>query len=123
MQLLLQHDNCRYPRRPLIVACCCREQWLAAAQKVFQSLDSKSNGLTMERLMRVLREKLPAAEVEYAVEDALVDAGYKGDSATLFTELWTLSYTHVRGCAFKVETMYCRCCIVEQCDPPYTGFA
>lgn len=56
----------------------CREQWLAAAQKVFQSLDSQSNGLTMERLMCVLREKLPAAEVEYAVEDALVDAGYKG---------------------------------------------
>ena len=56
----------------------CREQWLAAAQKVFQSLDSQSDGLTMERLMRVLREKLPAAEVEYAVEDALVDAGYKG---------------------------------------------
>lgn len=32
----------------------------------------------MERLMCVLREKLPAAEIEYAVEDALVDAGYKG---------------------------------------------
>ncbi len=30
--------------------------------------------------MCVLREKLPAAEVEYAVEDALVDAGYKGES-------------------------------------------
>ncbi len=28
--------------------------------------------------MCVLREKLPAAEIEYAVEDALVDAGYKG---------------------------------------------
>ena len=56
----------------------CREQWLAAAQKVFKSLDSQSNGLTMDRLMCVLREKLPAAEIEYAVEDALVDAGYKG---------------------------------------------
>ncbi|CAL5220717.1 g2773 [Coccomyxa viridis] len=56
-----------------------REQWLAAAQKVFKSLDSQSNGLTMERLMCVLREKLPAAEIEYAVEDALVDAGYKDE--------------------------------------------
>ena len=55
-----------------------REQWLAAAQTVFTSLDAQSNGLTMDRLMCVLREKLPAAEVEYAVEDALVDAGYKG---------------------------------------------
>lgn len=74
--------------RRLIVACCCREQWLAAAQKVFQSLDSKSNGLTMERLMRVLREKLPAAEVEYAMEDALVDAGYKGDYSTSVRRAW-----------------------------------
>jgi len=62
------------------VGCPCREQWLAAAQKVFKALDFRSNGLTMERLMCVLREKLPAAEVEYAVEDALVDAGYKGES-------------------------------------------
>ncbi|CAK0783368.1 hypothetical protein CVIRNUC_006567 [Coccomyxa viridis] len=56
-----------------------REQWLAAAQTVFTSLDAQSNGLTMDRLMCVLREKLPAAEVEYAVEDALVDAGYKDE--------------------------------------------
>ena len=32
--------------------------------------------------MCVLREKLPAAEIEYAVEDALVDAGYKGKFPT-----------------------------------------
>lgn len=43
-----------------------------------------ANGLTIQRLMTVLREKLPAAEVEYAVEDALVDAGYKGMRDTAF---------------------------------------
>ncbi|BDA49651.1 probable calcium-dependent protein kinase 17 at N-terminal half [Coccomyxa sp. Obi] len=55
-----------------------REQWLAAAHKVFEGLDG-ANGLTIQRLMTVLREKLPAAEVEYAVEDALVEAGYKDE--------------------------------------------
>lgn len=65
------------------MTCLYREQWLAAAQKVFKSLDTQSNGLTMDRLMCVLREKLPAAEVEYAVEDALVDAGYKGSHTFL----------------------------------------
>ncbi|KAK9904983.1 hypothetical protein WJX75_007021 [Coccomyxa subellipsoidea] len=55
-----------------------REQWLAAARKVFEGFDG-ANGLTIQRLMTVLREKLPAAEVDYAVEDALVDAGYKDE--------------------------------------------
>lgn len=50
---------------------------MAAARKVFEGFDD-ANGLTIQRLMSVLREKLPAAEVDYAVEDALVDAGYKG---------------------------------------------
>ena len=66
--------------RLMLIMSLSREQWLAAAQTVFTSLDAQSNGLTMDRLMCVLREKLPAAEVEYAVEDALVDAGYKGIS-------------------------------------------
>ena len=44
---------------------------------MFEGFDG-ANGLTIQRLMTVLREKLPAAEVDYAVEDALVDAGYKG---------------------------------------------
>ena len=66
--------------RLMLIMSLSREQWLAAAQTVFTSLDAQSNGLTMDRLMCVLSEKLPAAEVEYAVEDALVDAGYKGIS-------------------------------------------
>lgn len=32
----------------------------------------------METLIGTLRDKLPAAEVDYAVEDALVEAGYAG---------------------------------------------
>jgi hypothetical protein len=54
-----------------------REQWLAAARKVFEGLDG-ANGLTSQKLLEVLREKIPSAEVDYAVEDALLDAGYKG---------------------------------------------
>lgn len=57
-----------------------REQWLAAARKVFEGLDGASSGLTTSKLMDVLRAKLPAPEIDYAVEDALVDAGYKGTS-------------------------------------------
>ena len=89
----------------------CREQWLAAAQKVFQSLDSQSNGLTMERLMCVLREKLPAAEIEYAVEDALVDAGYKGGPITPPTPP-LLSYRPVlqhRTIACRRRNKHCWC--------------
>ena len=56
----------------------CREHWLTAARKVFEGLDGGSTGLTTTKLMQVLRAKLPSAEVDYAVEDALVDAGYKG---------------------------------------------
>ena len=69
--------------------------------------------------MRVLREKLPAAEVEYAVEDALVDAGYKGDYSTSVQRvLDSLLYSCLWLCLL-VNTMYCKCYAVEQCDPPY----
>lgn len=44
---------------------------------MFEGLEGTS-GLTTQKLMDVLREKIASAEVEYAVEDALVDAGYKG---------------------------------------------
>lgn len=49
---------------------------------MFEGLDGTSNGLTTSKLMEVLRAKLPAPEIDYAVEDALVDAGYKGANLT-----------------------------------------
>ncbi|KAL4853803.1 Calcium-dependent protein kinase 34 [Chlorella vulgaris] len=54
-----------------------RELWLECARRAFAGLDSDSDGrLSVESLIGTLRRKLPAAEVDYAVEDALVEAGY-----------------------------------------------
>lgn len=56
-----------------------RELWLECARRAFAGLDSDSDGrLSVEALIGTLRRKLPAAEVDYAVEDALVEAGYAG---------------------------------------------
>ena len=53
-----------------------RDAWLAAAEKVFGGLGSgASGGVSTAALVAALRDKLPAAEVEHAVEDALLDAG------------------------------------------------
>lgn len=54
-----------------------RDLWLECARRAFEGLDSNSDGrLKVESLLGTLRAKLPAAEVDYAVEDALVEAGY-----------------------------------------------
>lgn len=46
-------------------------------------MDADSDGrLTVDNLIATLRAKLPAAEVDYAVEDALVEAGYAGGRLT-----------------------------------------
>ena len=56
-----------------------RELWLTAARKVFHDLNKDAqDSSTVNDFLDNLRAKLPAAEVEYALEDALVDAGYKG---------------------------------------------
>lgn len=56
-----------------------RELWLECARRAFAGLDGDSDGrLSVEALIGTLRAKLPAAEVDYAVEDALVEAGYAG---------------------------------------------
>ena len=53
-----------------------RELWLAAAERVFGDLGGAKDGsVATGSLVSALRAKLPAAEVEYAVEDALVEAG------------------------------------------------
>lgn len=57
----------------------CRDLWLECARRAFAGLDADSDGrLSVETLIGTLRDKLPATEVDYAVEDALVEAGYAG---------------------------------------------
>ena len=57
----------------------CRDQWLEYAAIAFSTLDADTNGrISAADLMRMLGSKLPEHEVEYAVEDALLDAGYAG---------------------------------------------
>jgi hypothetical protein len=58
----------------------CRDLWLECARRAFAGLDADSDGrLSVESLIGALRDKLPAAEVDYAVEDALLEAGYAGE--------------------------------------------
>lgn len=50
---------------------------MEAAKKVFADLEKCGDGkLSSTALMAMVREKVPEAEVEYAIEDALVEAGY-----------------------------------------------
>lgn len=53
-----------------------RDLWLECAKRAFADLDTNSDGkLTASELLSNLKAKLPAAEVDYALEDALLDAG------------------------------------------------
>ena len=49
-----------------------------AAKKVFADLEKHNDGKLSSALKAMVREKIPEAEVEYAIEDALVEAGYLG---------------------------------------------
>eukprot|EP00884_Botryococcus_braunii_P014384 jgi/Botrbrau1/22947/Bobra.0030s0022.1 len=60
-----------------------KELWLEACKRVFADLDSnKNNALKSEDLVKHLREKLPQAEIDCAVENALQSAGH-ADAETL----------------------------------------
>jgi EF-hand domain len=64
---------------PEVVCGVRREQWMECARQAFAALDTDDNGLvTAAEFLNLLRDKLPASEIEYAVEDALLDAGQKG---------------------------------------------
>lgn len=55
-----------------------KELWIQCAKHAFEGLDSSATGhISTEKLLNSLRQKLPEDEVEYAVEDALVEAGIK----------------------------------------------
>ncbi|PSC74049.1 Calcium-dependent kinase 29 [Micractinium conductrix] len=56
-----------------------RDLWLECARRAFEGLEGSaaaSGKLSVDALMATLRDKLPAQEVDYAVEDALLEAGY-----------------------------------------------
>ena len=59
-----------------------RNLWLECARRAFQGLDADRDGrINADQLLAVLKSKLPAAEVDYAVERALVEAGYAGEES------------------------------------------
>jgi Ca2+-binding EF-hand superfamily protein len=54
-----------------------RELWLECAQRAFSDMDEDNSGtLSVKDLIASLRDKLPASEVDFAVEDALLEAGH-----------------------------------------------
>ena len=60
-----------------VIAFLCREQWLECCKRAFEGLERDSAGrVTSSSLLEGLRSRLPAAEIDYAVEDALIEAGY-----------------------------------------------
>lgn len=65
----------------------CREQWLQAAKSAFDEIERKggtgvsaAGTVRSSHLIDILRARLPANEVEYAVEDALLEAGAVGEA-------------------------------------------
>lgn len=53
-----------------------RDIWLESAQKAFSDLDKNSDGrLSASELIEILKKKLPPEEVDYALEDAMLQAG------------------------------------------------
>lgn len=57
------------------------ERWLRCARRAFSDLDADKDGLvSVEDMVALLRHKLPPAEVEAAVRQALVEAERKGGS-------------------------------------------
>jgi hypothetical protein len=62
-----------------------REQWLQAAKRAFDEIERKggvgvstAGTVRSSHLIDLLRTRLPGNEVEYAVEDALLEAGAVG---------------------------------------------
>lgn len=57
----------------------CRDQWLDCARAAFAAVDSAEKGhISSGQLINLISSKLPAEEVEHAVEDALLEAGCGG---------------------------------------------
>lgn len=53
-----------------------KDLWIECARRAFEDLDSRSAGhITVENIVSSLRNKLPEEEINYAVENALVESG------------------------------------------------
>lgn len=62
------------------LCCCCRDQWLDCARVAFSSVDAAEKGhISSGQLVNLISSKLPAEEVEHAVEQALMEAGCAGE--------------------------------------------
>ena len=56
-----------------------RDQWLDCARAAFVSVDGAEKGhISSGQLVSLISSKLPAEEVEHAVEQALMEAGCGG---------------------------------------------
>lgn len=75
--------------RQALVLRCCRDLWLECAQAAFASMDSGDKGrIKSSQLVSLLSTKLPAEEVEHAVEDALMEAGCGGLYTPESASMW-----------------------------------
>ena len=76
-------------------------------------MEAQSNGkVSSAALTSIIRQKLPSAEVEYAVEDALVEEGYAGWASLKGPKLQSL---HIwdHDALNDFSAIICRaCCIV-----------
>ncbi|KAL3134982.1 hypothetical protein ABBQ32_007937 [Trebouxia sp. C0010 RCD-2024] len=66
-----------------------KDLWLECAQAAFASMDSGDKGrIKSSQLVSLLSTKLPAEEVEHAVEDALMEAGCGGLYTPESASMW-----------------------------------
>jgi len=64
------------------------ERWFRCARRAFADLDSDKDGLvSTEDMVALLRHKLPPAEVEQAVRQALVEAAHRREATTTMTTM------------------------------------
>ncbi|KAL4539394.1 hypothetical protein Ndes2437B_g02227 [Nannochloris sp. 'desiccata'] len=64
------------------------ERWFRCARRAFADLDSDKDGLvSTEDMVALLRHKLPPAEVEHAVRQALVEAAHRRETTATATQL------------------------------------
>lgn len=115
MKLCLEMGKCHAQCRMLIYSavfanqhvgpqCSCdsRDQWLECARAAFASMDSAEKGrITSSQLVSMLSTKLPAEEVEHAVEDALMEAGCGGELVMFLKFIWVCTFHQMHAIAHQ----------------------
>ena len=65
-------------------------------------MDSAEKGrITSSQLVSMLSTKLPAEEVEHAVEDALMEAGCGGESVMFLRSIWVCAFHQTHAIAHQ----------------------